>query len=229
MKTSLLFVFLFSISSVFSQEDVNQLDANGNKHGVWKKFYEGTKQLRYEGRFAHGKEVGTFKFYCEKCTEHPSVIKEFYLESDTVKVRYYTFKGALVSEGDMKGKDRIGEWLYYHEKSNKIMTREFYSNGFLEGTKTTYYTNGKEAEVTQYKQGKKQGISKTFGDTGVLLKQFTYNNDILDGPVSYFNPDGTLLLEGNYVNDRKKGSWKTYKNGKVIKEETFPKPYRNKQ
>lgn len=229
MKSFFVTFFLVIVTGLFAQEQVNQTDANGKKQGVWKKYYEGTTQLRYEGTFKNDKEFGTFKFYCPKCTKHPSVIKEFTVDSDTTKVSYYTFDGALVSEGNMVGKQLVGEWVYYHKKSSQIMTREFYKNGELDGFKTIYFTNGKEAEVTQYAKGKKEGISKIFADSGVLLKQFTYKNDILDGPVQYYHPDGTLSLEGNYVKDRKKGIWKTYKNGALIKEETFPKQYKKRE
>ena len=39
----------------------------------------------------------------------------------------------------MVDRDREGEWVYYHEKSNRVMTRENYKGGKLHGKKTTYY------------------------------------------------------------------------------------------
>ena len=44
-------------------QEFNQFDSNGKRHGKWKKNFEGTEVLRYEGQFEHGKEVGVFKFY----------------------------------------------------------------------------------------------------------------------------------------------------------------------
>ena len=65
MKFLVLLVFgsFLSLTTLVAQ-GVNQVDANGERDGLWQKFYEGTSQLRYEGTFQHGKEVGTFKFYC---------------------------------------------------------------------------------------------------------------------------------------------------------------------
>ena len=57
----LLLSLLISIS-VFAQ-DINKLDENGKKNGLWKGFYEGSKRPRYEGAFEHGKETGTFKYF----------------------------------------------------------------------------------------------------------------------------------------------------------------------
>ncbi len=159
MKTVLFFslgIFLFSISA-FSQSEINQFDAQGKRHGVWKKNYEGSKQLRYEGTFEHGEEVGEFKFYCEDCKDKPSVVKIFSGKDDIADVKFFTAKGKLVSEGKMKGKDRIDEWVYYHQKSNGIMSRENYVGGKLSGQKITYYPNGKITEEVEYADGLMNG------------------------------------------------------------------------
>ena len=128
---------------LLAQADINQTDAQGERHGIWKKIYPGTDQLRYEGVFEHGKEVGTFKFYCEKCKKQPSVVKEFNANNSIAEVKYYTVKGKLVSEGKMDGKERIGEWLFYPEKSTNVLTREHYKDGKLDGQKITYYPKWK--------------------------------------------------------------------------------------
>ncbi len=60
----------------------------------------------------------------------------------------------------MKGDDRSkreGEWVYYHENSDIVMNREYYKNGKLHGTQTTYYPDGKKTEEIQYVHGKKEG------------------------------------------------------------------------
>ena len=118
-KTALIFFFgiILCSHSAFSQSEINQMDAQGKRHGIWKKMYEGTNQLRYEGTFEHGREVGEFKFYCEDCKGQPTVIKSFKGKNGLAHVKYFTIKGKLVSEGEMQGKDRIGEWVYYHENT----------------------------------------------------------------------------------------------------------------
>jgi antitoxin component YwqK of YwqJK toxin-antitoxin module len=225
-KTALLFLFgiLFCAISGFSQSDINQMDAQGNRHGLWKKTFEGSKQIRYEGTFEHGKEVGEFKFYCESCKDKPSVVKNFTGKDGMADVKYFTIKGKLVSEGKMKDKDRIGEWVYYHEKSKSVMTRENYAKGKLEGKVTTYYTNGKITEETNYKNGIKEGENNYYSPEGVLLKKLLYREDKLQGPALHYDAYGNLVIEGFYKDDKKHGLWKYYKDGKVVLEETFPKP-----
>lgn len=229
-KLSLLFFFgiVFCCVDAHSQSDINQMDAQGERDGVWRKTYPGTEQLRYEGAFEHGKEVGEFKFYCADCKDKPSVIKNFNDKDDIANVKYFTIKGKLVSEGKMKGKDRIGEWVYYPEKSKEVMTREFYENGKLHGKVITYYPNGKITEETDYKNGVKYGEDNYYSPDGVLLKKLRYKDDQLQGEAIYYDAYGNVLIEGFYKNGKKHGLWKYYKDGKVTVEETFPKEYNKK-
>ena len=226
--TSMKFLLTFStILLVFTgtlfAQDINQIDAQGNRQGVWKKFYKNTNQLRYEGQFKDGKEIGVFKFYCEECRNNPSVVKEFN-DNDGSKVSYYTIKGKLVTEGMIVGKERQGEWLTYHEKSNKVMMRENYLNNTLEGLVTVYYANDVVTETTNYSKGLKQGVSKNYSVNGVLLNEMNYVDDKLQGRAVYYDSNGQMTIEGRYKEGRKDGLWKYYKNGKLALEETYPKP-----
>ena len=229
MKNLLLVLFfgiIFGNAAVFSQSDINQLDEQGRRHGLWKKHYPDSEQLRYEGKFERGKEIGEFKFYCEDCKSRPSVIKTFHKDSEIVDVKYFTNKGNVLSEGKMKGKDRIGEWIYYHTDTKQIMTRENYSNGTINGRTVTYYPNGKITEEIEFRNGIREGENNYYSPEGVLLKKLFYKNDQLDGRVFYYDSNGDVKIEGNYKDGKKKGLWKYYKDGKVVEEETFPKKNR---
>jgi antitoxin component YwqK of YwqJK toxin-antitoxin module len=220
----LLIVVIFVSGNLLqAQEKINQYDENGNRHGLWRKYYDSSDQVRYEGTFEHGREVGVFKFYCGDCEDRPTVIKEFNDNDRTAHVQFLTVKGKLVSEGKMVGKDRIGEWIYYHESSDNVMTREFYKNGKLEGLKVTYYENDQITEETEYKNGVKNGIDNFYSPVGVQIKKLLYKNGVLHGPAYYFDSNGSIILEGNYKDGKKDGVWKHYEDGALIKEETFPK------
>lgn len=227
MKRYFLFLFFFGsilgVTPILAQAEINQLDDQGKRHGVWKKYFSNTKQLRYSGQFDHGKEIGTFKFYCEECVDQPMVVKEFDATSGVAHVKYFTKKGKLVSEGNMKGKMHIDEWVYYFEKSKEVMTREFYENGKLNGLKTTYFPNGKIAEEANYLEGDLEGEALYYSHTGVLLKKLNYKQNKLVGPATYYDTNGKPKMVGQYKNDKKDGVWKTYQDGTLVKEETFPK------
>ncbi len=217
-----VFIFCFSVGALFAQQ-INQKDANGLRQGLWQKQYPNSQQLRYQGNFVDDKEVGTFSFYCETCGEQPFCVKEFSPNAPT-QVRYYTKNGELVSKGAMRGKQRIGLWLIFHESSQKVMTREFYVSGKLHGEITTYYLSGDIIETTTYLNGLKQGKSSYYAPDGVKLKELSYKNDLLDGPAAYYSHTGKLTMKGDYKNGIHHGVWNYYKDGRFLLSETFPKP-----
>ncbi len=224
MKIYVLFLFGFFITTIsFSQDEINQLDSQGKRHGVWKKNYEDSDQVRYEGEFNHGKEIGDFKFYCEDCGTTASLIKLYKENNEVSELKYFSKKGKLISEGKMKGKLRIGLWIYYHNGTKIIMTEENYLNGILDGKKSTFYITNVLAEEINYKKGIKEGPNNYYSPTGILLKKLNYVDDELQGQAIYYDAEGMIILEGNYKNGRKHGVWKKYENGKLLKEEVFPK------
>jgi len=108
------------------------------------------------------------------------------------------------------------------------MTKEFYVDGKLEGLIVTYYTNNKVTEETEYKNGIKEGVNNYYSPQGVLLKKLHNKDDQLNGPATYYDAYGNIVIIGQYKNGKKHGPWKYYKNQEVILEETYPKSYKKK-
>lgn len=52
------------------------------------------------------------------------------------------------------------------------------SNGQITGTSNVYYESGAVGETTEYKDGKKHGVSKKFDENGVQISEAIYENDI---------------------------------------------------
>ncbi len=219
----IFFIMLFLGTTSWAQEVVNQLDTAGKRHGVWKKYYPNTQQLRYQGQFDHGKEIGTFYFYCEDCEEQPAFSKEFSTQDNSAIVTYFDTKGNVVSKGKMIGKLYEGNWVYYHKGSTEIMLEERYVNGKLDGLKTTYYANGNKTEELNYKAGLRDGENLYYSPKGILIKKLNYSNDLLQGPAEYYDGTGQLIIKGQYKADAKDGLWQYYSNGKLSREERFPK------
>ena len=224
-------ILLFLVSLIGWSQDINQLDAKGERHGIWKKNFEGTKQVRYQGEFNHGKEVGEFKFY--KLIKKKSVLtatKQFNNTDNSAFVRFLSSRGKVISEGKMLGKLYVGKWTYYHNKIKGVMTLENYNaNGLLDGEKLVYYKEGKVAESANYANGKLQGESKWYSVKGVVLKAFIYDNDELHGIAKYYNGKEELLVEGHYNRGKKSGIWKYYENGTLTEEKDFSKIVRRKK
>jgi antitoxin component YwqK of YwqJK toxin-antitoxin module len=224
MRSIVVFIFLicFSVGTLYAQ-GINQKDSNGLRQGIWKKKYPKSEQLRYEGQFKDDKEIGIFKFYCESCGSDPFCTKEF-KGNGLADVRYYTKDGDLVTSGQMQGKKRVGEWLSFHEKSDKVMTREFYIEGTLHGTQTTYYKKGNIIEAIPYVNGLKEGMSYYYAPDGIKLKELSYKNDLLDGLAVYYSATGLVTMKGDYKNGLNHGVWKYYKDGRFLFDEIFPEP-----
>ena len=98
-------------------------------------------------------DAETVNFVEDHTVSYPTVdVKKFLEDSDVATVSYYTLKGKLRSEGKMKGKNRLGKWMYYFS-TGEIFSEEFYSEGLLEKTLKNYYKNGNLAEESEYKNG----------------------------------------------------------------------------
>jgi antitoxin component YwqK of YwqJK toxin-antitoxin module len=222
MKHLTTFV-LFFVSIVISGQGINQFDANEKRHGVWKKNFEGTKQLRYQGEFVHGKEVGEFKFY--KLIKKKSLltaIKQFNDKDNSATVKFLGSNGKTISEGKMLGKLYVDKWIYYHKNSSKVMTLENYNDkGILHGGRIVYYKDGQIAEEAIYIKGSLEGVSIWYSRKGVEIKIFLYENNELHGVAKYYSEEGQILAEGAYKRGKKTGIWKYYNNGKLVKKKDF--------
>ena len=217
------------ITCTVSAQDINQFDAHGKRHGIWKKTFDKTEVLRYEGAFNHGKEIGEFKFYKNSDGKAVLTVSKIFNDSNTVaNVKFYTPRGKLISEGQMDGKLYIGAWKYYQKNADGLIILEHYDNdGNLEGSRTVYYKNGQIAEQQNYKSGKLEGESIWYSENAVVLKHFIYANGELHGISKYYNPKAELITEGRYKNGKKYGVWKFYKEGKLTEEKDFS--YKNKK
>ncbi|MEP3837564.1 MAG: toxin-antitoxin system YwqK family antitoxin, partial [Algibacter sp.] len=195
----------------------------GKRHGVWQKKFEGTDVLRYEGQFAHGKEIGLFKFYKHyKNKAILSATKLFNENNQKAEVKFLASNGRVISEGIMDGKTYVGTWKYYQKNSDQLLIIENYNdNGALIGERLVYYPNGQIAEKQNYVNGILDGESCWLSENNVVLKTYVYENGELHGDAKFYNPKGELLSEGRYKRGKKDGIWKFYENGKIVNEKDF--------
>jgi len=216
MKSVVVFLLLFAQSMV--AQSINQFDENNKRHGIWKKFFDGTKQLRYEGQFEHGKEVGLFKFYTRKSKNQPVATRLFKSGSKEVEVKFYALSGKLISKGVLIDKKREGVWELFQKDGKTLLSKESYKNGELDGLYEIYYKNGKLSETFQYKLGLKDGPSKKYAPNQTIIHEVVYVDGKLRGPATYYDIRGNVIIEGEYAADRKAGLWKYYEGDKLVKQ-----------
>ena len=215
----LFLMVILSSHLVMAQNSINQVDSEGNRHGIWKKYYNNNR-VRYVGRFEHGKEVGVFKFYSASNSDNPVIVKEFNDSNDEALVSFYTPSGALESKGKMRGKEREGKWLFYHPDGKSVMGEENYVNGKLEGVYKTFYPSGEPTEITYYKNGMLDGNYKKYSIKGFLFQDFNYSKGKLNGMATYYSrKTGDLIKKGPFKDDLRVGTWENYVDGELVSTE----------
>lgn len=205
--------------SAKAQSEVNQFDENGKRDGIWEKYYDNNR-IRYKGDFIHGKEVGTFKYFSAANSDHPIIIKNYYKNDNLAEVKFYTPKGVIESEGQMRGKKRIGKWLFYHEDGKTVMSEENYIEGKLDGEYKTFYPDGSPTEITSYKNGLLDGNYKKFAIKGHLIFDFHYSKGTLNGMAIYYSrKTGDIIKKGPFKEDQRVGTWENYVEGELVSTE----------
>ncbi|AQS93347.1 hypothetical protein BXQ17_04290 [Polaribacter sp. BM10] len=209
----LCFVSCFLTTERINAQKINQFDANKKRTGVWKKYYP-NKRVRYTGQFKNGKEVGVFKFYDIRTSEHPVIIKTFFEDSDSLFVQFYTLKGKIKTEGVLNDRKRVGNWQYFYPDGT-LMSEENYKNGKLDGEQLVYYPNGQVTEFATYKNGLLDGVTSKYSSKGVLIEEVTYKEGKPNGLAKYFELNGNLKETGTYKNGVRVGKWEYYLDGEL--------------
>ena len=208
-------VILLITSFSFAQSKENQTNTKGERHGLWKGYYEDSKILRYEGSFVNGKEIGVFKYYANSDKKILKATRDFDGKGNAYTI-FFDENGLKVTEGKLVNKMRQGVWTYYHKGSKAIMSTENYVNDKIEGVRKVFFTDGVLAEEVSYKNGLKEGIAKIYSKAGTLKEESMYVKGLLQGSYKVYDDNGVVLIDGQYKEDKKKGLWKYYDSNKQL-------------
>ncbi|WP_413998911.1 toxin-antitoxin system YwqK family antitoxin [Flavobacterium sp. W1B] len=217
-KKGLITLFFLGTLCLQAQTDFNKLDEKGKKHGLWKGFYGESKRPKYEGVFEHGKEIGVFNFYDDTKAKSVIATREFNANDNSAYTVFYDQAKNKVSEGKVINKLFEGQWKYYHQASQIVMTIENYKNGKLEGLRSVFYPNGKIAEEINFKNNLKDGVYKKYSDNGIVLEESTYKNNEYNGLAVFKDSDGNIASKGQFSKGKKTGVWQFFEKGKQVKE-----------
>jgi antitoxin component YwqK of YwqJK toxin-antitoxin module len=162
------------------------------------KYLDSNYNLRIEGKWKRGKEVGLWTSY------HPN--------------------GKIVYSANYYDGKKDGEWKYFNDKG-VLTSLEFYNKGTPIGKWFNNYDNGNIEFQLEYIGNSKYVISKRYYKNGKLKekgKSSTKDEDDKVGDWEYYFEDGTLKEKGSYgityfgdgeINEYKKvGEWKSYYN-----------------
>lgn len=106
-----------------------------------------------------------------------------------------------------------GEWIKFYSSGKKFIVAN-YINDTLEGKVISYYKNGIIQAENDYLKGRLNGISKQFDIKGKLIRQISYQNNLIYGNCIYYE-DGVIYSEQYYKNGIINGPCKEYEKGKL--------------
>jgi antitoxin component YwqK of YwqJK toxin-antitoxin module len=229
MKQLVLWMmFLAPLVGSAQQEKLNQVDAQGKKHGKWVKAWPGKNIKQLEGTFNHGVPTGEFKAWYETGEVH--MISMYAPDGKTKRTKIYHPNGYLMAKGKYVNELRDSVWLFYNE-IGRVQSKENYVAGKLEGELEIYYTaavqlpNGEmdyvpgiPSHIYTYKNGLRNGVYKELFTNGKLKAEGTYKDGNLDGKQVRYRADGSKESVVYYKHAVKNGQAEFYNPyGEVIK------------
>ena len=219
-KHFFLIIFFISTNISIAQEtSKNQIDTNGLRQGQWEAHYA-NGQLRYEGQFVDGKEIGVFKHYYEN--GNLKVESDFVEPGVKSESKVYADSGKLIAEGAYVNQQKDGEWRFYDEESGVLILTEAYYDGWRHGLSKSYFPNGNVQEITTFNMDNKEGLWQSFNEDGSSQSSGFYLGNQFHGEGKFYYPNGVLREEGNFENGRKVGIWRTYDDdGYLISEDLY--------
>ena len=100
-----------------------------------------------------------------------------------------------------------GRYVDYDEEG-KVMTSGLYEAGYEEGP--WMYRNGTLYEIGKYSGGLREGIWKSWFESGKLASEIQYTDNIMDGKYTLYWENGNIHLNGKYENGLQEGVWQLY-------------------
>ncbi len=187
---------------------------------VYTKFYYENGVVSSEGFIKNGKPDGYWKTYNEKgILISEGNRKNFELDSVW---KFYSEAAKLSMEINYQKGKKNGLRKSYLEKEN---IEENFKDDVKQGFTTYYYPNGNIMRLIPFDNGLEHGISKEFGEDSTIISITEYRrgmivnrekinrrdkNGLKQGLWKSFWDNDKTKSEGNYINDKKNGFFKTY-------------------
>ncbi|MCK5029342.1 MAG: hypothetical protein KAR57_06895 [Bacteroidales bacterium] len=211
-------------NEIIVQENINRINDNGSKEGVWKEFYR-TGILKEEETYLDGKLNGYVKLYNEEGKLVESIKYnngEVSLDSNdfdsNIEIKEeFDINENLIFSGSFKNDIPIGVHRYF-DSNGKVKSSKTYDffgkmkadgivfeNGKEDGDWIYYHENEKKKAVGKYRNGKKQGSWKYYYPNGRIQQSGSYVTGKLSGIWKWYYETGELLMEESYIYGRQDG------------------------
>jgi len=205
----------------------NGVYVNSIQAGIWKK-YDRLGTLIEEKEFDEkGKLTGISKNFdihgrlhieYEYIKENLEIIRSYdtlgnVISEDKERRGKLPFKvlypnGALLTEGVFINNKKEEEWRR-HSPYEKLLSREIYSNGELNGPEIDYYADGTKKSVTNYRNDNIDSLFLSYYEDGSLRYQLNYSDGELEGRLQEYSEKGVKIRDEYYLDDNLHG-WQEY-------------------
>jgi antitoxin component YwqK of YwqJK toxin-antitoxin module len=178
----------------------------GKKTGMWK-YYHSNSKLRGTGMFVEGKLIGPYETYYED-----GAIREKGNWDGTHEVGKHQFfkKDYLCSEWTYNQDGKVIERLGYFD-SGKLSYKE------NDSLRIYFHPGGISKEVSHMRNGKLNGFSYNYDESGSLTEKTFYLNAQRHGQLFLYYKNGNIKFYGHYLGGKMSGERMYYnENGKPI-------------
>jgi len=200
--------------------------ANDEKEGKWE-YYDQYDNLWKVENYKSGKLVDTLVVY----HSNGKVKRAYQIADGDYNGLYleYNIFGDLIEEGIYTDGELDKDW-YTYLPNGELDSHNGYSKGAKHGYRIDYTIAGTTSSVQQFDNGNL--IFDLYMDTlGEVIQEFGefngevkikaannqyynsvgyFKNGNADGRMTYYYPNNKIESEGDYINDERTGTWKTY-------------------
>ena len=239
LRNIIAFLLIYSVCSDGYSQTNTQINPNGHNT-----FYYTNGKVSSEGMMKDGKPDGYWKAYSvtgilkSEGNRKNGLLDStwiFYTETaDTLEIINYVLhkkSGYNYNYETITEKNNISR--------HYLKSKELYLDDKKEGQSLYFYPSGKIKQIINYKNGKRQGISKEFDEEGTVITMYEYHNDYMisrdfinrvndkkqkTGVWRSFYDDGKIKEEDIYKNGERDGTTKFYsEKGNLINERVYQK------
>lgn len=151
----------------------------------------------------------------------PNFPKKF--KNYDIRENYLHSEGTFVSIDTYDDSKSVFTNLFTHYYPNgQIMSLTNYNNGLLDGEKKTFNESGVLLSELNYKDNMRNGLCITYFTNGNIESSCMYNNDVVAGQYKTFTEEGKPIIDGSIENDLFTGIHYEYnENGILISSAEF--------
>lgn len=192
---SLVLTSFYILESTYASCQINRLDEDGLKQGIWAQKSPDSDYDSVVWRFKDGYKHGKFLVFFNNST--------------------------IAISGSFKNDNLDGKHITYY-KSGVVHTESNYLEGVKNGLQKKYDENGFIWSKANYEEGKLNGLYKEYYSNGKIRVEYEALDDLIHGFYKSYHPNGQLALIGNMNYGVKEGTWKKFSSiGEMIEENHY--------